>query len=126
MPTRPRILIADDDEAVRHGFRRVLERRYDVDEAANGAEVIARIEAGETFDVLLLDVEMPLLNGQRTLERLAVIAPELARRTLVVTGGPWTEERQRWLEGLPKGRAFMEPVDLATLIASIERVLAAP
>jgi CheY-like chemotaxis protein len=120
---RPRILVADDDAAVRAGVCRLLGRRYDLAEASEGSEVIARVEAGETFDAILLDLEMPVLDGRRTLERLRVIAPELARRTLIVTGGATTEGLQRWLSELPSNRVLWKPVELARLVVAVEGLL---
>lgn len=119
----PRILIADDDRAVRGVFSRLLRRRYDVQEARDGAEVIARIEAGEMFDALLLDLEMPRMNGRRTFEALGVLSPTLARRTLVVTAGATSAGLQKWLNELPPGRVLLKPFGMATLFVTIERLL---
>jgi CheY-like chemotaxis protein len=49
---RPRVLVADDDALVRRWLCRSLRFRYDVAEAGDGTEVIARVEAGERFDVV--------------------------------------------------------------------------
>jgi CheY-like chemotaxis protein len=109
---------------VRRAFRRLLERTYDVHEAGDGAEVIARVEAGEGFDALVLDLEMPRMNGRRTLEALTVLSPTLARRTLVVTAGATSPGLHEWLSELPPGRVFLKPVERPALIAAIGRLLA--
>jgi len=65
-----RILVVDDNEMNRDMLSRRLERRgYDVATADNGRQAIERVESGD-FDLVLLDVMMPEMNGYEVLERL--------------------------------------------------------
>ena len=62
-PARPRVLVVDDDKAVRESLRRSLEfNGYDVALAADGAEALAGIGATHP-DVVVMDVMMPRLDG---------------------------------------------------------------
>ena len=117
---RLRVLVADDDLAVRTAVCRGLRRHFDVEEVGDGAQVLACIQAGKSFDAILMDVEMPVMDGRRALEALAVMSPALAERTIIVTGGASTPELQRWIEGLAPGRVHSKPVAVAVLIATIE------
>ena len=117
---RLRVLVADDDLAVRTAVCRGLRRHFDVEEVGDGAQVLACIQAGKRFDAILMDVEMPVMDGRRALEALAVMSPALAERTIIVTGGASTPELQRWIEGLASGRVYSKPVAVAVLIAAIE------
>ncbi len=68
-----RILVADDHPIVRDGLRAVLETQPDlvvVGEAASGPEVLEQV-AGLGPDILLLDLEMPDLDGVQVLRALA-------------------------------------------------------
>jgi DNA-binding response OmpR family regulator len=59
----PRILIADDDDGLRHLLRLVLCREgYDVIEAADGTEALARVYDSDPA-LVLLDVMMPGVDG---------------------------------------------------------------
>ncbi len=86
MTTNPiRILIADDHPIVREGLAMMLGTQPDftvVGEAANGVEVI---ETGSALqpDVILLDLEMPLMDGLETMRRLRELCPNV--RVLVFT-----------------------------------------
>jgi CheY-like chemotaxis protein len=77
-----RILVVEDTEAVRAVITRVLSGAgYDVAEAGNGREAVARLEsledAGWVPDLVLSDVVMPEMGGIRLLERLHALHPGL-------------------------------------------------
>ena len=68
-----KILLADDHQLVRKGFRALLEELDFVEvvgEAANGKEAIALLRNGAKPDVALLDYEMPLMNGLEASEQI--------------------------------------------------------
>jgi two-component system chemotaxis response regulator CheY len=59
-----RILIVDDSRTIRLVLRRMLESRgFAVDDAENGAEALDRCRAVEPPDGLLLDINMPVMDG---------------------------------------------------------------
>lgn len=67
------ILVADDHTLFRKGLINLLNASPDFKvtaEAANGIEVVEQVASGNLFDVLLLDVNMPVMNGLETVERL--------------------------------------------------------
>ncbi|MFE6737117.1 response regulator [Streptomyces tubercidicus] len=70
-----RVLLADDEEMVRHGVRMILRHAEDIEvvaEAANGAEAV-RLAAGVRPDVVLLDVRMPVVDGLAAVEPLVAL-----------------------------------------------------
>ncbi|WP_114938612.1 response regulator transcription factor [Mucilaginibacter endophyticus] len=61
-----RIILAEDHNIVRDGIRNLLEREKDlsiVGEALNGQEVIDLLQGGTAADIILADINMPVLNG---------------------------------------------------------------
>ncbi|WP_421940562.1 response regulator [Pedobacter sp.] len=73
-----KILIADDHNMLINGLKLILAIRTDyevVGAAYNGFEVLDMVQAFAP-DILLLDINMPLLNGFQTLKKLNCIAPE--------------------------------------------------
>lgn len=80
-----RVLLVDDQELVRTGFRLILDFESDiavVGEAADGRECL-RLVAEEQPDVVLMDIRMPALDGIATTQRLA--AAGSTARVLILT-----------------------------------------
>jgi len=81
-----RILLVDDEAAVRQPMVRFLTRRGAVvTEASNGEEALVRLGEGDV-DVIVADLRMPRLGGVGLYERLERTRPTLARRVLFLSG----------------------------------------
>ncbi len=70
MSTRPLILVADDSEDIRNLFGIMLKSKYDVRYAVNSDETLAGADTEPLPDLILLDVEMPALNGYEVCAQL--------------------------------------------------------
>ena len=70
MSRRPVILVADDSEDIRNLFGVMLKRSYDVKFAVNSDETLAGADTDPLPDLILLDIEMPALNGYEVCTRL--------------------------------------------------------
>jgi DNA-binding NtrC family response regulator len=72
-----RFLVVDDDDTLRLTLRKALEKEgYSVDEASDGFGAIAKVSAGQKYDVVLLDVNMPGISGIDALGKIKDIRPE--------------------------------------------------
>jgi DNA-binding NarL/FixJ family response regulator len=82
-----RLLLADDQELVRTGFRMVLDAQPDmtvVAEVGNGADAVAAVNRKpDAYDVVLMDVRMPILDGIEATRRIA--ASDSPTKVLVLT-----------------------------------------
>ena len=89
MEDRIRVLVVDDEEVVRLGYRRVLSTDgFRVMAAGNGAEALD-LMAGGRFDVVLLDLRMPGMDGLDVLRAIKERWPE--SEVVVITGYPSIE-----------------------------------
>ena len=74
-PSTTSVLLVDDEQIVRRSMARLLRQAgFDVTEAADGAEAIARYSR-KPFDLVVLDLDMPGLDGEQTQSRLVALDP---------------------------------------------------
>ena len=82
-----RVLLADDEQLVRAGFRLILESEPDLEvigEAGNGAEAVELTQELDP-DVVLMDVQMPEMNGLEATRRIAALGRTETSRVLILT-----------------------------------------
>lgn len=92
------ILVIDDTRSV-HAFVRSLLSKAEgisVTPAMNGSEAVDLLKSGKTFDLILLDWEMPVLNGPATLENLKEL--KVVTPVIMMTTKNSMEDIQRMLE----------------------------
>jgi len=119
---RGRILIVDDEKLVGRTMRRALESRHDVTATTNAREALARIEAGERFDVILCDLMMPDMTGMDFHAALLGLTPSLASQMIFLTGGAFTPLARAFLEKTTN--AWLEkPFDIEQTLVLIEERL---
>ena len=66
---KPKILIADDEEGIRESLSLILGEEYDLTFANDGEETLTKLGA-EPFELTLLDIKMPKMDGLEVLKRL--------------------------------------------------------
>ena len=116
---RPRVLIVEDDTALREAVHRMLERSgHEVTDAADGAAGVAALSAGE-FDVVLLDIGLPFVDGWRILGGL-----ETGKMPSVIVISARGEERDK-VRALDMGADdyLAKPFGADELLARVRAVL---
>ena len=120
-----RILLVDDEELVRAGFRLILESELDLEvvaEAANGVEAVELTRKLDP-DVVLMDIQMPVMNGLEATREIAALGRAETSRVLILT----TFELDEYVyEALRAGASgfLLKRTPAADLVAGI-RVVAA-
>jgi two-component system cell cycle sensor histidine kinase/response regulator CckA len=84
-PSPSRVLVVDDDAAVRRFVKRILdEDGYVVDDSATGADALTRIHEGRSYDLVVADVCMPEMSGPQLVARMRQTGAQA--KVLYVTG----------------------------------------
>jgi two-component system, chemotaxis family, chemotaxis protein CheY len=97
MSHTPRALIVDDAVAIRHLLRLALTTVHDIqiDEASDGSEAM-RLLATNTYDVVLLDLHMPVIDGWKVLSFLEGRGTPMPKVIVISTqGDAETQEKAR-------------------------------
>jgi two-component system response regulator YesN len=117
--SRKRILIADDEEAIRMIVRLTLEGLYEFSEAGDGEEAWKKIEnASPPYDLVIMDLNMPVLDGNELLERVHLKNP--ATGVILLTG----RLDYQMDKPSPRARVVRKPFDNAELARIVAELLA--
>ncbi|MDE7324138.1 MAG: response regulator [Lachnospiraceae bacterium] len=120
-PDRPRILVVDDATIIHKTIKGYLDSRYEVATAISG-KIALRFLKTKEVSLILLDYEMPDMNGPAVLEELRK-DPYLASIPVVfLTGINDTEKIKNALALKPQGY-LLKPVDRESLLAKIRELI---
>lgn len=85
VPT-PKALVVDDDPGIRNLISTVLRREhFDVDQAEDGSEAIERFRTDTAYDVILVDLMMPKVDGLGVIAYLEKNVPQAMSHVVVMT-----------------------------------------
>jgi len=116
----PKILIIDDEKAIRNTLREILEyENFTVEEAADGLEGISKLGKGK-YDMVLCDVKMPKMDGIEVVEKIQQLNMDVP---IIIISGHGNIETA--VEAVKKG-AFdfiSKPLDLNRLMIAVRNAL---
>jgi CheY-like chemotaxis protein len=91
---RRRLLIVEDHTNLRRLWAEMLRLNgYDADTAANGLEALHKI-GRHTYDAIICDVHMPVLNGREMFDACQLQFPEAANRVIFITGAWYADSEE--------------------------------
>jgi two-component system, NtrC family, nitrogen regulation response regulator NtrX len=115
-----KILIVDDELSIRKTLRDILEyEKYEVVEAVDGLDCLVKLKQSK-FDIIILDIKMPKMDGIEALERIQILSPETP--VIIISGHANIDTA---VEAVKKG-AFdfiSKPPDLNRLLITIRNAL---
>ena len=115
-----KILIVDDDKGIRKTLRNILEfEKYEVDEAGDGFECLIKLKR-ENYDIVILDIKMPKMDGMETLDRIQKIKPDIP---VVMISGHGTIDTA--VEAVKKGAYdfIQKPPDLNRFLITLRNAM---
>ena len=120
MDRHARILVVDDDVNIRKSMEAILSTEgYDVDSAGDGKEAIRKSELA-TYNVALIDIRLPDMDGVELLTRMKNTVPKT--RKIIITGYPSVQNAVEAVNR--KADAYLiKPVEVEKLLVTIETQL---
>jgi CheY-like chemotaxis protein len=113
------VLVVDDDDAIRTLISRVLVRAdYDVAQAGNGSEALAKLRA-RRFQTVVLDLMMPVMSGFEVVEYLRT-NDDAGAPCIVVVSAAGERDLQSITSPLVRS-VLRKPFDLPELLAAVEK-----
>lgn len=113
-----RVLVVDDDQAIRTLLTTVLTRKgFSVETAQNGEEAIGVI-AGREFAAIVLDLMMPKADGFEVIEHLERTVPDRLRRCVIVLTAVASRDLRK-LDEKQVFRVIRKPFDLNELVGAV-------
>jgi CheY-like chemotaxis protein len=115
---RLRVLVVDDDDAVRGLAKEMLEEMgHEVVETASGRSALEFLKEGSHCDLLLVDFAMPLMNGSECATEARKVCPDLS--IVFMTGYVDNDALKRWSElGV---RTLNKPFQYADLAEAVDQ-----
>src|SRR4051794_32166430 len=121
--TGKKILVIDDDLAIRVLLQAVLRRmKFDVELAEDGLAGLEKVRGNGKFDLILLDLMMPRINGYEFIEKVGTEFPDGKRPHIIV----FTAAGKRGVEKIPADavcNSILKPFDLEKFIEMITECL---
>ncbi len=119
-----RFLVVDDNEDIRDVFCRLVERAgHHASTASDGQDAVEVLER-ESFDVMLLDLTMPRMNGVDVVRWIRA-HPDVAPKMRIVVISAWAGEHRAVLQELGVVTVMQKPLRIQQLTDLIEETLLA-
>lgn len=122
---QPHILVVDDEDMVRYVIKAVLcSRGYVIREAIDGEDAVAQyLAASPPIDLVLLDVNMPRLDGYEAITRIRKVNP---RAKAVFLSGGARDSEEREIRELPWVAFLYKPFENQELLQTVAAMLQNP
>jgi DNA-binding NtrC family response regulator len=115
----PRVLVVDDDDAIRDTLYELLSEEYLCQTAETAEKAFARLEA-DTYDVVLTDISMPGLSG---LELLGQVRQRYPDTPVIIMSGIGDQEHAQGLIKLGAFDFILKPFKLEIVEKSVKRAI---
>lgn len=120
MDTTQKVLVVDDDDAIRAMVERVLRReQFHVESARDGFEAIEKLSSND-YATVLLDLMMPRIDGHGVLRYLETERPD---RPKVIVMTAHLADAETTAAAKPVFRVLSKPFDISQLIAHVRECL---
>jgi DNA-binding response OmpR family regulator len=120
METKGRLLVVDDDRAIRKLLERIARRAgFEADGARDGVEALEMLDRGQ-YDVALIDLMMPRLSGYELVQRIGTRDP----RPVLIVATALTSGDVKSVDDTLVKQVIRKPFDVNAVIAALNAAIA--
>jgi DNA-binding NtrC family response regulator len=119
-----KVLVVDDESGIRQVLKECLSKYYSVDTAVDGLDAKRLLEKNE-YDVLILDMHLPGMNGMEVYKWVEGANPQLADRTMFITCVSSYPSYEKFAR-TNASRCFSKPFMIDELVAAVDRIFKQP
>jgi len=116
---RLRVLIVDDERTILFTLVRTLPGAWTITAEPSAEAALKRFEAGETFDVILLDLMIPHVSGMVLFAEIQQKWPAMSGNVIFMTGGLYIPAVRVFLDALPGHIVLEKPFLLAEVVDAV-------
>jgi len=118
--TKGRLLVVDDDDAIRKLFERIARRAgYHVETARDGVEALAMLDAAD-YDITLIDLMMPRLSGYELVQHISL----RKKRPIVMVATALTTSDVASVDDTLVRHVIRKPFDVHAVVAALNDAMA--
>ena len=119
MEKKGRLLVVDDDHAIRKLLERIAKRAgFEVETAKDGADALEMIEARD-YDIALVDLMMPRLSGYELVQRIST----RERRPVVIVATALTNSDLATVDDTMVRRVIRKPFDVQAVVTALTEAM---
>jgi len=117
------VLIAEDSSVIQNLARKILEfQHYEITAVKNGEQVLHLLEK-EDFDIILLDINMPVLDGMETARQIRALAdPKKSKTPIVAITGNAKNYSDEDFKEAGFDDALMKPLNFDRLVEVVAQL----
>ena len=118
-----RILVVDDEPDIRRICRILLETGgYTVLEAATGAEAVEQVRQHPELDLILMDIQMPIMDGYEATKAIRNLDNKNAQIPIIaLTANAFDEDRKKAIKAGMNGH-IAKPIDVNVILQNLDRI----
>lgn len=116
-----KILIAEDSSVIQNLTTKILKfQNYDVKNAKNGQAVLDMLE-NETFDAILMDINMPIMDGMECTTKIRSLKNDKAKIPIIVITGNAQNFSKQDFDEVGINAYLQKPLDFDLLVETVKK-----
>ncbi|EMR03206.1 response regulator [Cesiribacter andamanensis] len=117
-----KVLIAEDSSVIQNLAKKILQfQNFDITAVKNGKQVLDKME-GERFDVIIMDINMPIMDGMQCAEQIRKRDDEKANTPIIIISGNARNYGQEDFDRVGANAYLQKPLNFDELVEKVHEL----